>query len=123
MDKVQSVYYDKKGKYYAKRLDQANKKLEKLQRKGVQNRILGANVAVMNKKDTDKLRKRMDQHKDKKNEQNDSVIINPEKKQLPLVISQSQIPEDITAESLAEIAVNGESKTSMNQKTKSTKVA
>ena len=123
VDKVQSVYYDKKGKYYAKRLDQANKKLEKLQRKGVQNRILGANVAVMNKKDTDKLRKRMDQHKDKKNEQNDSVIINPEKKQLPLVISQSQIPEDITAESLAEIAVNGESKTSLNQKTKSTKVA
>ena len=34
VDKVQSVYYDKKGKYYAKRLDQANKKLEKLQRKG-----------------------------------------------------------------------------------------
>ena len=62
-------------------------------------------------------------HKDKKNEQNDSIIINPEKKQLPLVISQSQIPEDITAESLAEIAVNGESKTSMNQNTKSTKVA
>lgn len=123
VDKVQSVYYDKKGKYYAKRLDQANKKLEKLQRKGVQNRILGANVAVMNKKDTDKLRKRMDQHKDKKNEQNDSIIINPEKKQLPLVISQSQIPEDITAESLAEIAVNGESKTSMNQNTRSTKVA
>ena len=98
VNKVQSVYYDIKGKYYAKRLDRANKKLEKLQQKGVQNRILGANVATINKKDTDKLRQRMNGHKEKI----ESIPL-----RLPAVIYPTSIPKNITAETLAKEAVDG----------------
>lgn len=102
VNKVQSVYYDIKGKYYAKRLDRANKKLEKLQQKGVQNRILGANVAAINKEDTDKLRQRIN------------------KQQKTPVMSQGPIP-DITAETLAEEAVNKSNMT--DAKTNTNRVA
>lgn len=106
VNKVQSIYYDIKGKYYAKRLDKATQKLEKLQQKGVQNRILGANVAAINKEDTNQLRKRM-------NDLN--------QKQLPAVISQRPIP-DITAATLVEENMNN-SKTANNVKEDTNRVA
>lgn len=102
IDKVQARYYDIKGKYYAKRLDRANKKLEKLQQKGVQNRILGANIATISKENTDKLRQRMDNQRKNSPKANDSEL-----RQLPALISDKPIPEEITAETLAEEAVSG----------------
>ena len=112
IDKVKSKYYDIIGKHYAKKLDKSRKLLEKLQQKGVQTRILGANAAAISKKATDKLRQRMqNQTKEEpiKAEQpeKEGVQQQPkmEERQLPAVISQAPIPENITAASLAEEAV------------------
>lgn len=112
IDKVKSKYYDIIGKHYGKKLDKSRKLLEKLQQKGVQTRILGANAAAISKKATDKLRQRMqNQTKEEpiKAEQpeKEGVQQQPkmEERQLPAVISQAPIPENITAASLAEEAV------------------
>lgn len=122
VNKVQSVYYDIKGKYYAKRLDKANKKLEKLQQKGVQNRILGANATAISKNAVDKLRQRMQKQMKEEQQERKAVQQQPkmEERQLPAVIYQTPIPENITASSLAEEAARN---ANMSRTTTQTKVA
>lgn len=119
VDKAKSVYYDIKGKHYAKKLDKSRKLLEKLQQKGVQNRILGANAAAISKKAADKLRQRMQRQtqetKEAVQQQN-----HQEQRQLPALISQAPIPENITASSLAEEAVRN---TSMDKTATQARVA
>lgn len=112
IDKAKFTYYDWRGKRYAKKLSKANKLLEKLQKKESKTHILGANAAAISKKATDKLRQRMqNQTKEEpiKAEQpeKEGVQQQPkmEERQLPAVISQAPIPENITAASLAEEAV------------------
>lgn len=102
--KVQSAYYDIKGKYYAKKLEKSKKLLNRLQQKGIKNKILGANVAAMNKKDIDKFRQRMNTQTLKK-----SLVASQEsEKNLPAIIQQVPIPENITAASLAEDAIKSQ---------------
>lgn len=119
VDKAKSVYYDIKGKHYAKKLDKSRKLLEKLQQKGVQKRILGANAAAISKKAADKLRQRMQRQtqetKEAVQQQN-----HQEQRQLPALISQAPIPENITASSLAEEAVRN---TSMDKTATQARVA
>lgn len=47
---VMSVYYDFRGKYYAKKLEKAASKLEKLKKPGVQTHFFGANPIVIPKR-------------------------------------------------------------------------
>ncbi len=47
---IRSVYYDIKGKYYAKKLEKAATKLEKLKKPGVQTHFFGANPIVIPKR-------------------------------------------------------------------------
>lgn len=119
VDKAKSVYYDIKRKHYAKKLDKSRKLLEKLQQKGVQKRILGANAATISKKAADKLRQRMQRQtqetKEAVQQQN-----HQEQRQLPALISQAPIPENITASSLAEEAVRN---TSMDKTATQARVA
>lgn len=112
VDKIKSTYYDIKGKHYAKKLDKSRNLLKKLQQKGVPNRILGANAAAISKKDADKLRQRMQKQtkeEPKKEQQQEREVVHQqtkaEERQLPAVIPQSPIPENITAATLAEEAM------------------
>lgn len=108
IDKAKFTYYDWRGKRYAKKLSKANKLLEKLQKKESKTHILGANAAGISKKAADNLRKRNKQQTVKEEQpakegvQQQSKM---EERQLPAVISQAPIPENITAASLAEEAV------------------
>lgn len=115
VDKVKAAYYDMKGNHYAKKLDKSTRLLEKLQQKEIRKHILGANVAAISKKAADKLRKRMQSQTKVEPEKENQQEIKIEKqqpqeqRQLPAVISTTPIPENITAASLAEEAVNNAS--------------
>ncbi len=107
IDKAKSAYYDWRGKHYTKKLSKANKLLEKLQNKGSKTHILGANAAGISKQAADNIRKRNQQQMPKEEQPERVVTQQPkmEERQLPAVISQAPIPENITAATLAEEAV------------------
>lgn len=93
----------KKEKYEQKK-QKAQEKLRKLKEKGVTAKVIGANVAAINKEDTKKLRQRI-------TDQKTSEVENEEKKETP--VQQEQTSEEIKQTTSAEpsnITANEEAK-------------
>lgn len=93
----------KKEKYEQKK-QKAQEKLRKLKEKGVTAKVIGANVAAINKEDTKKLRQRITNQKT-------SEVENEEKKETP--VQQEQTSEEIKQTPAAEpsnITANEEAK-------------
>ena len=93
----------KKEKYEQKK-QKAQEKLRKLKEKGVTAKVIGANVAAINKEDTKKLRQRI-------TDQKTSEVENEEKKETP--VQQEQTSEEIKQTPAAEpsnITANEEAK-------------
>lgn len=93
----------KKEKYEQKK-QKAQEKLRKLKEKGVTAKVIGANVAAINKEDTKKLRQRI-------TDQKTSEVENEERKETP--VQQEQTSEEIKQTPAAEpsnITANEEAK-------------
>ena len=89
---------------YEQKKQKAQEKLRKLKEKGVTAKVIGANVAAINKEDTKKLRQRI-------TDQKTSEVENEEKKETP--VQQEQTSEEIKQTTSAEpsnITANEEAK-------------
>ena len=95
---------ERKKEKYEKKKQKAQEKLRKLKEKGVTAKVIGANVAAINKEDTKKLRQRI-------TDQKTSEVENEEKKETP--VQQEQTSEEIKQTTSAEpsnITANEEAK-------------
>lgn len=95
---------ERKKEKYEQKKQKAQEKLRKLKEKGVTAKVIGANVAAINKEDTKKLRQRI-------TDQKTSEVENEEKKETP--VQQEQTSEEIKQTTSAEpsnIIANEEAK-------------
>ena len=95
---------ERKKEKYEQKKQKAQEKLRKLKEKGVTAKVIGANVAAINKEDTKKLRQRI-------TDQKTSEVENEEKKETP--VQQEQTSEEIKQTTSAEpsnITANEEAK-------------
>lgn len=95
---------ERKKEKYEQKKQKAQEKLRKLKEKGVTAKVIGANVAAINKEDTKKLRQRII-------DQKTSEVENEEKKETP--VQQEQTSEEIKQTTSAEpsnITANEEAK-------------
>ena len=95
---------ERKKEKYEQKKQKAQEKLRKLKEKGVTAKVIGANVAAINKEDTKKLRQRI-------TDQKTSEVENEEKKETP--VQQEQTSEEIKQTPAAEpsnITANEEAK-------------